>query len=132
MKHKCKVWRILMMTVVAALVAGCGTTNIKLGFQESERRGHWDLQYGTFTAREVHAFSADAGDTLVFDYKVRVDKGELALSVENPNGETIFDLTLTQDERETVRLPLDQGGRYSIVVDGRDTGGKTDLDWKVE
>lgn len=126
---------ILALTIASALIAGCGWTGwtgIKVGFQESTRNGHWDLHYGTFTAREVKTFSADAGNTLAFDYKVEVEKGELSLTVENPVGEAIFARVLTESTHDTVRLPLEQDGRYSIVVVGNDTGGSTDLDWDVE
>jgi hypothetical protein len=135
MKQPRTLGQIVLLMVAAGLIAGCGWTGwtgIKLGFQESERQGHWDLHYGTFTAREVNTFSADAGDTLVLDYKVNVDKGELALSVENPDGAAIFDLVLAEDARDVVRLQIEQSGRYTIVVAGKDTGGSTELDWDVE
>ncbi len=125
------IW-LTMFLLLASLLAACGRSTVEIGMMETTLPGSWEASYRTFSGTKRSTFGADAGETLVLDYEVAVDKGTLSLRVENPDGEDLWDLSLEESEADTVELSLDEDGRYTIVVEGDATGGGFDLSWELE
>ena len=125
------IWLTLFL-LLAGLLAACGRSTVEIGMMETTLPGSWEASYRTFSGAKRNTFGADAGETLVLDYKVVVDKGMLSLRVENPDGEDLWDLSLEEEAADTVEVPLNTDGRYTIVVEGDATGGGFDLSWELK
>jgi hypothetical protein len=114
------------------LVVACGQRRVEIGMVETHRPGQWQARYTTFSGVKRDRVQADAGQTLVLAYEAEIDKGRLEIRVEGPAGDTLWERSREQDGQETVELTLEQGGRYLVLIEGRDTGGRFDLSWSLE
>ena len=124
---------LLAATVLLlGFLAGCGQSKVQLGWIASNRPGHSEASYTKFSGSEVRTIRANAGGTLVIKYLTTVNKGTLDISVEGPADEPLWAVSLASDAEDTVALPLEQDGRYTIFVHGDGTGGSFDLSWEVE
>ena len=75
---------------------------------------------------------ADAGEMLVLQYAAEVNKGSLGIMVETPDDEMLWHVSLDEDTEDMADFPVEQDGRYSIVVRADGTAGSFDLTWRVE
>ena len=114
------------------LLAGCAADRVAVGMRETNLPGQWQATYTTFSGTKADTFPADAGQTLVLEYETEVDKGSLTLQVESPDDEVLWETALEEGGADTVRVALNQDGRYAIVLSGEDTGGSWDLEWEIE
>jgi hypothetical protein len=129
-----RVWRAASLTamVVLGLLAACGQCKLQFGWVASNRPGCFEANYATFSGSEVRSLRVDAGEMLVFEYSARVTEGALTISVEGPEDEILWVVSLDEDSADAMELPVEPGGHYSVVVCGDSAGGSFDLSWKVE
>lgn len=124
---------VLAMTVLLlGGLAGCGRSRIQLGWVASDQPGHFVASYTLFSGSEARAIGARAGETLIVDYDVTVDKGALTISVEGPDHRMLWMVSLDRVADGAVQLPVKQPGRHIIVIRGAETGGTLDLAWEIE
>jgi hypothetical protein len=102
------------------------------GFPQRTGDNELSLRYQTFTAAEEKQVTLQAGDTLVLSYDVVATKGTLTVSVLDPAGTSVWEITLRADGSDRVRIPIAESGTYTIRFEGKDTGGRTELSWKIE
>jgi hypothetical protein len=88
--------------------------------------------YAAFSGSRVRRVQADTGETLVVEYDATVNKGILTISVAGPDDEIPWVVSLDRDSKDGVELPVEQDGRYAIVVLGDGTAGSFALWWHVE
>jgi hypothetical protein len=88
--------------------------------------------YAAFSGTKVRTVQAGSGESLVVEYGAIVNRGTLTVSVEDPDGGVPWSVTLDKDAEDAVALPLEQPGRYALVVRGEDTAGSFHLTWRVE
>jgi hypothetical protein len=127
--------RTLLLTsavLLLGLLAGCGQGRVKLGWVGSNLPGRFEARYAMFSGGEIRPVWADAGETLALKFEAEVNKGVLAIKVESPEDEILWDVSLREDAEGGAELPVEQKGRYVIVVRGDGTAGSFDLCWKVE
>ena len=123
---------LISIILLAGLLTACEADRVAVGMRETNLPGQWQATYTTFSGTEVDTFSVDAGQTLVLEYETEVEKGSLTIQVENPDDEVLWDTSFDEGDADTVRVDLEQDGRYAIVLIGEDTGGSWDLEWEIE
>jgi len=121
----------LALLLMTSLLAGCGSSTVKVGWVGSSGPGHTGYRYTTFDGVERKTFRAEAGQTIGLDYDVTVEKGALVLKVVAPDGESLWEETFREDTADTVTLTASQDGLYTIRVEGQATGGSFDISWSV-
>lgn len=119
-----------LLTVVG-LAIGCGRSSLKVGWRETSGLRHKTARYSSFSGVERASFRAQADETIELDYEVDVEKGTLALSLIDPDGEPLWEETFEDEATDTLRLNAPQSGRYQLRIEGDSTGGGFDVSWRV-
>ncbi|MGC9357149.1 MAG: hypothetical protein ACP5GX_04760 [Anaerolineae bacterium] len=115
------------------LTVGCGaTSSLQIGWVETSGPNSREASYRTFTGIERKAVELEAGEILAIDYNITVDKGELDLRVENPDGDIIWEQIFGDSETGTAEVRSEEAGRYLIEIEGQETGGSYELSWQTE
>ena len=114
------------------LLAACGPSSLEIGMMETNLPGRWEASYMTFTGTKADKIQADAGQTLILEYEVDVDKGDLSIEVKHPEAGALWDVVLQEDAEDTVELALEWAGPYTITIEGDNAGGSFDLSWELE
>lgn len=123
---------VTLLALLATLVTGCTGDSLEIGMVETHLGDEWRASYTTFTGTKSDTFQADAGQTLVLDYEVQVEKGTLYVVLENPDDEVVWKMSLQEDNAGTPQISLEQDGRYTLRLRGEDTGGGWDLTWDIQ
>ena len=125
-------WFVLLI-FACGLLAACGHSTVQIGFVQNKIGDHWNAHYNTFIGTKSTSVKASAGQTLTLNYDVTVTKGELGLKVTNPSGDSLWEVNLQDDSKDTVQIPIDQDGRYTIAITGKDdNSGSWDITWAVK
>ena len=130
--HAQRVPMLVVATLLLGLLAGCGQPKVYLGWMASNRPGHMRACYAAFSGSKVRRLQADMGETLVVEYDATVNKGILAISVEGPDDEIVWVVSLDGQSKDSVKRRVEQDGHYGIVVGGDETGGGFAVWWRVE
>jgi hypothetical protein len=120
---------LMLLALASAMVVGC--SRVQIGWIETSLPGQFKASYQTFTGTERRRVRLQEGEMLALAYEATVEKGTLAFEVQDPSGESIWSLTLDQEDTGSVDLTAERGGNYRIVVRGEDTGGSFNLNWEV-
>ena len=131
-KHVRRIPMLAVATLLLGPLAGCGQSKVYLGWMASNRPGHMRACYAAFSGSKVRRLQADMGETLVVEYDATVNKGILTISVEGPDDEIPWVVSLDRDSKDSVKLPVEPDGHYAIVVRGDGTAGSFALWWHVE
>ncbi len=121
----------LALLLMTSLLAGCGSSTVRVGWVGSSGPGRMGYRYTTFDGVERKTFRAEADQTMTFDYDVTVEKGALLLKVVAPDGESIWEETFRKDTTDTVTLTAPQNGLYTVRIEGQATGGNLDISRSV-
>lgn len=121
----------LASLLMTSLLAGCGSSTVKIGWVGSSGPGRMGYRYTTFDGVERKMFRSEADQAITLDYDVTVEKGALVLKVVAPDGEGLWEETFREDASDTVTLMAPQNGLCTIRVEGQATGGGFDLSWSV-
>jgi hypothetical protein len=116
----------------AWLLAGCGASTLEIGMVETNLPGRWEASYTTFTGTKLDTIRANAGQTLVLEYEVTVDKGNLGVEIIGQEDEILWGMSFKEDAEDSVELGLEQNGPYTIAIEGDNTGGSFYLSWDLE
>jgi len=122
---------ISLIMILTILFAGCGQSNVQVGWTECTLSGHWQASYVRFSGAETQILCAQTAQILTIEYEVDVNKGDLTIVLMDQLDEILWDIYLQEDAHETVKVPLPQAGRYALIVQGNDTGGGFDLSWEL-
>jgi hypothetical protein len=115
------------------ILAGCARfEGVRVGWSGFSLPGHVSYSYSTFTGTLQDTFDVDEGQTINLDYEATVERGTLILLVEDPQGEPVWQVELTDDDSDSVEIMAPESGRYVARIEGQDTGGSFDLQWEVE
>jgi len=131
MNHARRILLAVSVLLAFGLLSGCKQSSVAIGWVASQRPGHWEASYTTFTGSKIASVPTDAGEALTLEYTAEVDKGSLIIEVQDPDDEVLWDVTLRENAAEIIELRLDQDGRHAIVVRGDDAGGSFVLSWEV-
>lgn len=125
-------WKAVRVSIVAAILvvaAGCGSSQIRVGWAGTSVPGHIAYSYTTFTGTEEGTQSLSSGQTLVVSYEAQVEKGTLTIHVAGPDGEMVEEAVLEESGSGTLEVTAPEEGTYGIVVRGEDAGGSFDVTW---
>ena len=120
----------LVLLPMISLLAGCGSSTVKVEWVGSSGPGYVGYRYTTFTGVERKTFRAEAGQTMTLGYDVTVEKGALVLKVDDPD-KVLWEETFREGAADTITLTAPQDGLYTIYVEGQATGGSFDISWSV-
>jgi hypothetical protein len=111
----------------------CGARpSLRIGWLEAGGPGHKDVQYRLFSGLERTSFRAQAGQTIELDYDVAVEAGSLEMTLNDPDGDSLWQEVFEEDAGETVRVEAPQTGRYRLRIEGKSTRGGFEVAWQVE
>ena len=108
-----------------------GFWEIKLGWSGSDGVDEAHYNYLLFTGSFSRQIIVSDGRFLILYYDVVVDRGSLTISVVKVPGQTLWSQRFNENSSGSVRIALNGGGVYLIVVRGRGAGGGFDLRWEV-
>jgi hypothetical protein len=131
MNYKRTTMWLAIALLLASLVAACGQSSLEIGMVETRLPGRWQASYVTFTGTKVDTIQAQAGQTLMLEYDVQVDKGDLSMEVSRDDREAVWDMSFQEDAKDAVEVALDQDGPYTISLAGDNAGGSFDLSWAL-
>lgn len=131
MKQAQRVLCLAVAVLLAGVLTSCASSMMQLMWAESNLPGRLKAIYGVFSGAEVRSVQIDAGETLVLNYKARVNRGTLAIHVENTDEEVLWEVLLDEDGEGNVEVAVAQEGRCTIVVKGEETRRNFDLTWRV-
>ena len=122
----------ILLLVVISIGIGCAQSSVEIGMVETRLPGRWEASYATFTGTKRDTIRAEAGQTLVLEYEVEVDKGELHIALEPQDRGALWDVTFEKGAADTVELALSQDGPYALTIEGDNAGGSFALSWQIE
>jgi hypothetical protein len=125
------IW-LAVALVLGGLLAACDQSSYEIGMLETHLPGRWEASYQTFTGTKENTVRADAGQTLVLDYQVRVDKGSLSIEIIRPEGGPLWSVSLAEDGEDRVEIAIGQRGPHTIAIEGDNAGGRFELAWSLE
>jgi hypothetical protein len=99
---------------------------------ETHLPGRWEASYTTFTGNKTDTIRASAAQTLVLDYEVEVDKGELTIELRRHEGGPLWDMSFQEDAADSVAIALPDTGPHTLAIEGEGAGGSFDLSWELE
>ena len=108
-----------------------GFWDIKLGWSGSDEVDEAHYNYLLFTGSFSRQIIVSDGRFLILYYDVVIDRGSLTISVVKVPGQTLWSQRFNENSSGSVRIALNGGGVYLIVVRGRGAGGGFDLRWEV-
>jgi hypothetical protein len=119
---------VIVLLVLSTMVfTGCTR---KLIWMENSGKDHIRASYKLFSGTEKKGIRVDQGDTLVIDFESEVGKGALTLTIEDPEGNSVF--SMESGEEGSGKIVIDQTGKYALVIDGDETSGSFDINWSIE
>lgn len=122
----------LALLLLAPLLAGCGSSSLKVGWRETSSLKQKQAQYVTFDGTQTKTFHAEAGQTITLEYKVTVEKGSLTLKLVAPGGESLWEETYHENGEDAVSVTMPDDGRYTLRIEGEETGGSFDISWSMQ
>ena len=108
-----------------------GFWEVKLGWSGCDEVDGTHYSYLLFTGSFSRQILVRDGGFLTLYYDVVVDRGSLIISVVKVPGQTLWSQRFSQSSSGSIKIALEGGGVYSIVIRGRDAGGRFDLRWEV-
>ena len=94
--------------------------------------GHILYNYSTFTGIENGSAHVETGQTISFDYDVRVDKGSLMIEWQDPDGTAVWKKSLVESDRGNEEIIVKSSGEYKIIIQGKNAGGDFDISWRIQ
>jgi len=120
----------LLFLIVWLLPAGCGLTQVRVGFSGGSTPDGMAYRFETFSATESAEVSVDAGQRLTVSYDAVVDKGVLTVHVLGPDG-IVREAVLDESATGSLAMTAEESGVYTVTLRGEDAGGSIDVSWQV-
>lgn len=127
---------LLVATLIIAVPLVCLLAAFQLSAkspQGSRPSGHITSTYESFTGVERGEIQVNSGQAIVLDYQAALTAGGITIKVENPRGETIWQMAVPAGEQASPRnaeIRVHDSGRYTIVVEGSQAGGNLNVSWQ--
>jgi hypothetical protein len=125
-----------LFMVVAGLISSCNFDNVKVGgvrvMYGNNEDGHISYNYSIFSGIESGILEVEAGQRILFDYEVSVDKGSLLIEWQDPDGEAVWQKVLLESDTGGDIITAETSGAYRIIIQGKKAGGDFDITWTVD
>jgi major membrane immunogen (membrane-anchored lipoprotein) len=126
------IFGVIIMILVGTLVAGCGSSSVKIGWSASDTLKRKQAKYVTFDGQEKKNFRVQSGETIHMEWEVTVEKGSLTIELQDPDQETRWKESYPEDSEGSFTLTAEKSGLYTLRILGESTGGSYDIQWKIE
>jgi hypothetical protein len=123
---------IASLFVATALLVGCGSTNLRIGWRSFNGSNRKRAKYVSFDGLESKTFRVEAGRTIELASQVTVEKGTLHLELIAPDGERLWGETFSEDRHAFATVSAQESGLYIVRIEGRETEGSFDVSWSVK
>ena len=129
-----------VLTLISVLILGFAdvrtfiieNSETKIGWVEFSDLNGVKCSYSTFTGTEKRMIKAEAGDCILLNYSITVDKGSIEIEVRDPAGEVIWKHRFEKSFASSVKIKANQSGWHKVVIRGENAGGSFDVSWKVK
>jgi hypothetical protein len=118
--------------MISALLVGCGSSTLKIGWRETSGLKRKHASYNTFDGVQRKYLRARAGQTIEMECDVTVEKGALSVNLTAPDGQELWEETFEESREAFFNTTVTEGGRYILRIEGEKTGGGFDISWNVK
>ena len=137
--NKINYHQILLCIVIALaiLVSGCSSKNniidsdVRMNIQTNQE-GRISRIYDTFSGFERGSLETKMDQTIFFDYEATVNNGSLIIEWQDPNGSVVWRMVLAESGGGNDDILIKSSGRYTIVIQGKETSGNFSVSWNIE
>jgi hypothetical protein len=128
---------IASLLLTSLLLVGCNVgTSSGYGWSFWSSGGMRTSVAGTRTDTDQRTVRAKAGEKLVIQYDIEVNRGALSIDVRRNSlrsfGNSTWYRNYDSSSNGTIRIPLEDSGTYEITVTMRQFGGSYDITWETE
>ena len=135
---KTHVYLLFTILIIGNVLSGCDFTSkikigeVRLGMFGDNADGLMYYSYRTFTGIESDLIQAQQGQTISHSYALDVNKGSLIIEWQDPEGEVAWREVFETSVQGINEIPVVTTGTYTIIIQGKDTGGSFKVSWEVE
>ena len=126
---------LVIATILAFLLSGCELSKVKFGevrmMYGTNEAGRISYDISTFTGIESGQLQAEAGQIISYTYQTVLDKGELVIEWQNPQGEVVWQKNFVESAQGGDEIEIVSPGKYIIIIQGKGVGGCFDVSWQV-
>lgn len=124
--------KMIFLLAALALLPGCSTMSVKLGWVGNASPGHSEARFARFRGQEVYTVRLEDGESLVLRYSVELEEGSLELRVLDGEDGVVWREGFEAGGQGDARIAAADAGWYNLVVAGDDAAGSFDLFWSVD
>lgn len=117
----------VLVLVLAMLLTACEK---KIMYVGSDFGSKVKASYKLFTGTDVKKVKLKSGETLVVDYKSKVEKGELTIKLYDPDGQLVKELDTGESGSEEIEA--DKDGKYKFEITGKGAKGSYEIKYSTE
>ncbi|WP_342562135.1 hypothetical protein NST84_21225 [Paenibacillus sp. FSL R7-0345] len=117
----------VLVFVLAMLLTACEK---KIMYVGSDFGSKVKASYKLFTGTDVKKIKLKSGETLVVDYKSKVEKGELTIKLYDPDGQLVKELDTGESGSEEIEA--DKDGKYKFEITGKGAKGSYEIKYSTE
>lgn len=124
---------LVFILVMGLVLIGCtGRTTLKRGWVETSGFSHLNVRYNYFDGIESRSFRAGEGEDIDLQAEVDVEEGTLTIRLLDPNGDSIWEESTSEDAQFSLSVEAERKGRYKLVMEGETAEGGFELDWEIK
>ena len=120
---------VLALLLLAVMLAGCGSTQIRKDWAGTNVPGRIAFTYSSFTGMETARVNIEENETLKVDFDVVVTQGSLTLRLVGRGREAVWEKQFESDEIGWFEISGVESGRYTIEVQGAEAVGSFEVTW---
>jgi hypothetical protein len=125
---------LLMIILISFALCACNLGKLRVGevrmMYGTNEADHIAYEFKTFTGIEKGQIEVEHGAVIIFNYSIELDKGELLIEWQDPQGEVVwqkdFYKSITGENEIAIVLP----GTYRIFISGKGASGGFDVFWR--
>ncbi len=121
----------LALFFLVYLLSACSFDNgLRLSSGNSSAKKHMSSSFALLSGENTKEIKLKKDATLVITYNIKIESGDLKVTLNNPKGSEIVAFNNTQKGKKEIRV--DESGVYEIVVLGKDAKGSYDIRWEAQ
>jgi flagellar hook assembly protein FlgD len=128
MKNK-RIFLGIMILVFVTVLGACDKRIMFVG-SSSSTKNKIAASYKLFTGTDEKKISLKKGETLAVDYQSEVKKGELTISLYDPDDQLVQSLSTGESGNEKIEVTKD--GKYNFKIKGKHTKGSYKITYNIE
>ncbi|MFZ5986523.1 MAG: hypothetical protein ACOYWZ_05265 [Bacillota bacterium] len=104
-------------------------SGFRTGSKYSSSKKHMSGSFTRLSDKDIKEIKLNMGDTLTLTYDIKIESGDLKVSLNSPEGSQVITFDNAQKGKKEVNI--EESGAYKIIVAGKDAKGSYDLKWEV-